>query len=95
MSHRQVAQSYLAAFNHYTFCFFRFSCSATYLNFIQFILDQNNTMPSLDRNLPIKCTKCEKKVVQQQMARHKKNHVIVGLYHVPNVLIFIQRRRKT
>ena len=30
-------------------------------------------MPSLDRNLPVKCTKCEKMVVKQQMARHKKS----------------------
>ena len=29
-------------------------------------------MPSLDRNLPVKCSKCEKMVVKQQMARHKK-----------------------
>ena len=50
----------------------RYSCSVLYLNFVQFILDQNNTMPSLDRNLPVKCTKCEKMVVKQQMDRHKK-----------------------
>ena len=30
-------------------------------------------MPSLDRNLPVKCSKCEKMVVKQQMARHKKS----------------------
>ena len=30
-------------------------------------------MPSLDRNLPVKCTKCEKLVVKQQMARSKKS----------------------
>ena len=29
-------------------------------------------MPSLDRNLPVKCTKFERMVVKQQMARHKK-----------------------
>ena len=41
MSHRRVAQSYISAFNHYTFCFFRLSCSATYVNFTQFILKNN------------------------------------------------------
>ena len=30
-------------------------------------------MPSLDRNLPVKCSKCEEMVVKQQMARHKKS----------------------
>ena len=30
-------------------------------------------MPSIDRNLPVKCTKCKKMVVKQQMARHKKS----------------------
>ena len=30
-------------------------------------------MPSLDRNVPVKCAKCEKMVVKQQMARHKKS----------------------
>ena len=30
-------------------------------------------MPSIGRNLPVKCTKCEKMVVKQQMARHKKS----------------------
>ena len=41
MIHRRVAQSYIAAFNQYTFCFFRFSCSAIYVNFTQFILMNN------------------------------------------------------
>ena len=41
MSHRRVAQSYISAFNHYTFCFFRLSCSAIYVNFTQFILKNN------------------------------------------------------
>ena len=73
MSHRQVAQSYIAAFNHYTFCFLRYSCSAIYLNFDQFNLDQNSTMPALDRNLPVKCPKCEKMVAKYNMARHKES----------------------
>ena len=51
----------------------RYSCSAIYLKFIQFIFDHNNTMPFLDRNLPVKSSKCEKMVVKQQMARHKKS----------------------
>ena len=30
-------------------------------------------MLSLERTLPVKCTQCEKMVVKQQMARHKKS----------------------
>ena len=30
-------------------------------------------MPALDRNLPVKCTKCEKMVVKKNMARHKQS----------------------
>ena len=30
-------------------------------------------MPALDRNLPMKCTKCEKMVVKKHMARHKQS----------------------
>ena len=30
-------------------------------------------MPSLDRNIPVKCTKCKKTVVRQQWAWHKKS----------------------
>ena len=33
----------------------------------------NITMPALDRNLPVKCTKCEKIVVKKHMARHKQS----------------------
>ena len=29
-------------------------------------------MPILDRNLPVKCTKCNKMVVKKNMATHKK-----------------------
>ena len=29
-------------------------------------------MPALDRNLPVKCTTCEKMVVKKHMARHKQ-----------------------
>ena len=29
-------------------------------------------MPALDKNLPVKCTKCEKMVVKKHMARHKQ-----------------------
>ena len=73
MSHRRDAQSYIATFNHFTFCFFRFSFSAFYLNFVQFILDQNSTMPALYRNLPVKCPKCKKLVAKCNLARHKKS----------------------
>ena len=38
MSHRREAQSYLAAFNHYTFCFLQIEWLAIYVNFTQFIL---------------------------------------------------------
>ena len=31
------------------------------------------TMPALDRNLPVKCTKCEKMVAKYNLARHKKS----------------------
>ena len=30
-------------------------------------------MPALDRNLPVKCTKCEKMAVKKHMARHKQS----------------------
>ena len=30
-------------------------------------------MPALDRNLPVKCAKCEKMVAKYNMARHKKS----------------------
>ena len=30
-------------------------------------------MPDLDRNLPVKCTKCEKMVVKKHTARHKQS----------------------
>ena len=30
-------------------------------------------MPPLDRNLPVKCTKCDKMVAKLNMARHKKS----------------------
>ena len=30
-------------------------------------------MPALDRNLPVKCTKCEKMVVKKHMARNKQS----------------------
>ena len=38
MSHRPEAQSCIAAFNHYTFCFFQIEWLAIYVNFTQFIL---------------------------------------------------------
>ena len=31
-----------SSYSHYTFCFFRFSCSPIYLNFIQFILNKSS-----------------------------------------------------
>ena len=72
---------------------FRCSCSALYLNFSQFILDQNSTMASLDRNLPVKCTKSEKIVVKQQMARHK-NSCDSGTLNCPKCPHFYAKRKE-
>ena len=55
-------------------------------------------MPALVRNLPVESAKCKKMVAKLNMTRrtkHDKNLVIMGLYLVPNFIIFIQRRRKT
>ena len=39
----------------------------------EFVSSCTKTMPSLDRNLPVKCTKCNKMVVKKNMARHKQS----------------------
>ena len=49
-------------------------------------------MPALDRNLPVKCAKCKKGLLNITWPG-TKNLVIVGLYHVPNVLIFFTKRK--
>ena len=50
-------------------------------------------MPSLDRNLPVKCAKCEKMVVKQQMARHKKS-CDSGTLKCPKCPHFYTKRKK-
>ena len=51
-------------------------------------------MPSLDRNLPVKCSKFEKTVVKQQMARHKKS-CDSGTLKCPKYPISTQRGKRT
>ena len=51
-------------------------------------------MPAIDRNLPVKCIKSEKMVAKLNMARYQKNLVIVGLYHVQNVLTFFTKKKE-
>ena len=50
-------------------------------------------MPSLDRNLAVKCTKCEKMVVKQQMARHKKS-CDSGTLKCPKCPHFYKKRKE-
>ena len=50
-------------------------------------------MPSLDRNLPVKCTKCEKLVVKQQMVRHKKS-CDSGTLNCPKCPNFCTKRKE-
>ena len=50
-------------------------------------------MPSLDRNLPIKCTKCKKMVVKQQMARHKET-CDSGTLNCPKSQYFDTKRKE-
>ena len=39
----------------------------------EFLSSCTKKMPALDRNLPVKCTKCNKMVVEKNMARQKKS----------------------
>ena len=39
----------------------------------KYVSSCTKTMPTLDKNLPVKCTKCSKMVVKKNMARHKKS----------------------
>ena len=39
----------------------------------KFVSSSTKTMPSLDGNLSVKCTKCNKMVVKKNMPRHKKS----------------------
>ena len=50
-------------------------------------------MPSLVRNLPVKCTKGEKMVVKQQMARHKKS-CDSGTLNCPKCPHFYTKRKE-
>ena len=39
----------------------------------EFVSSCTKTMPAVDRNLPVKFTKCNRMVVKKNMARHKKS----------------------
>ena len=50
-------------------------------------------MPALDRNLPVKCTKCEKMVAKYNLARHKKS-CVSGTLSCPNCPNFFTKKKE-
>ena len=73
MTHRRVAQNYLEALTIIPSVLFSHSVALQFTWILPNLSWNKITMPALDRNHPVKCTKCNKIVANYNIARHKKS----------------------
>ena len=59
----------------------------------EFVSSCTKTMPALDRNLPVKPTKCNKMVVKKNMARQKRS-CDCGTLYCPKCLHFSTKKKE-